>query len=64
LGKRVNSIRGSEMGAVVVVAESTMVSCTFGREEGETSGFFPNSIVEVVEGVLGAVEDEGNETAK
>jgi hypothetical protein len=54
LGKRVNSVRGSEMEAAAVVAESTMVSCAFGREaeeEGETDGFFRDGIVEVVEGV-------------
>jgi hypothetical protein len=42
------------MVAAVAVAESTMVSCAFGRqaeEEGETDGFFRDCIVEVVEGV-------------
>jgi hypothetical protein len=33
LGKRVDSVRGSEMGAVVVVAKSTMVVCALDEKQ-------------------------------
>jgi hypothetical protein len=65
LGKRVNSVTGSEIEAAVVAAESTILFCTFGLEEGgETDDLFRDSIAVVIKGVLGGVESEGNEASK